>query len=89
MKAAALLNSRAVVIVAGVAVGALVVYLIGRKVASAVTNINRGTPYQGGGVIGTLGNVTNQASGGLLADFGGWLGGKIFDLTHSEYDPNK
>ncbi len=93
MNAAALLNSRPVMIAAGVAVGALALYLIGRKVAGAVTdgvkNFNQGTPYEGAGVVGAAGNVANQASGGLLADFGGWLGRTVYDLTHPEYDPNK
>lgn len=45
------------------------------------------TAYQGAGVVGTLGAATNAASGGYLASFGQWVGGKIFDLTHPADDP--
>jgi hypothetical protein len=52
----------------------------------AAADVNKGTAYEGAGVVGTLGNVTNQVSGGLLGNIGSWLGGAIFDATHS--DPN-
>lgn len=55
----------------------------------AVKNVNEGTDYEGAGAVGTLGNAANQLSGGVLADFGSWLGGKVFDMTHDEYDPNQ
>lgn len=42
------------------------------------------TAYQGVPVVGTLGAAANAASGGYLADFGGWLGRKTYDLTHSD-----
>ena len=83
-------------IAAGVAIGALALYLIGRKIAGAVgegvKEFNRDTPYENaaaGPLLGTLGNATNQISGGNLADFGGWLGRSLYDLTHPAYDPNK
>lgn len=93
MNALAVLNSKPVAIVAGVAVGALALYLIGRKLVTSVPRVidefNQGTPYEGAGAVGAAGNIANQVSGGILADFGGWLGGKVYDLTHPEYDPNK
>jgi hypothetical protein len=93
LNAPALLNSRAVMIAAGVAVGAVALYLVGRKVAggvgSAIANVNRGTPYEGTGPVGTVGHAADVVSGGLLSSFGGWLGRTIFDLTNRPYDPNK
>jgi hypothetical protein len=71
--------------------GGLVVYLLWNKVAAAgkaALNVNKGTPYAGAGVVGTLGNVTNQVSGGVLSSLGDWIGGKAYDWTHSAYDPN-
>lgn len=69
----------------------LVVYLLyraGKRAITAVANVNQGTPYQGAGVVGTLGNLTNQASGGTLASLGSWLGGKAYDFVNGSYDPN-
>ena len=40
--------------------------------------------YQGAGVLGTLGAATNAASGGMFASLGQWVGGKVYDLTHTE-----
>ena len=40
------------------------------------------TAYQGAGPLGTLGAAANAVSGGVLATFGGWLGGAVYDLTH-------
>lgn len=94
---ASFLNSKAgqyaalgVVAVIGVVV--LYKFLKGELTAAAtfagslVTGNNaltQGTPYQGAGVAGTLGAATNVASGGALQSVGEWLGGSIFDLTHS------
>lgn len=83
-------------------VGGIVLYLLWDKltglakdaadtVGGAVSGNNavtRGTVYEGAGVAGTVGAVANTASGGLLEDVGSWIGGKIFDWTHDEYDPN-
>lgn len=50
------------------------VYILFRKsisdVAEGIGNVNAGTPYEGAGVIGTLGNVANRISGGTLAAAG-------------------
>ncbi len=56
--------------------------------ASAVANVNEGTPYAGTGVVGTVGHGFDTVSGGLLSDVGSWIGGKVYDWTHDEYDPN-
>lgn len=64
-----------------VAVGFLFRRQVGEAV-DAVANINEGTPFEGTGVVGTLGNVTNQASGGVLAEIGSSIGlffSDIFD----------
>lgn len=46
------------------------------------------TAYQGAGVLGTAGAVANAASGGTLASFGEWIGGKVYDWTHpNQPDP--
>lgn len=56
--------------------------------AQAIASVNEGTPYEGYGVGGTLGNATNTIIGfGLLDDLGGWIGRSIYDLTHKEYKP--
>lgn len=76
------------------AVGAVivigVVYFLGRKtvkdtrdyVADTVSSINEGTPYEGTGVVGTLGHGVNVLTGNWLDDFGSWIGGSIYDMTH-------
>jgi hypothetical protein len=52
--------------------------------AQAVANVNQGTPYEGAGIIGTLGNFTNQALGGVPQSVGQSLGGWLYDLTHDD-----
>lgn len=42
------------------------------------------TAYQGAGVVGTVGAATNAVSGGWLSTFGDWLGGGLYDATHSD-----
>jgi hypothetical protein len=70
-----------------------VVYYLGRKtiadaaaglggIVSGDNALTEGTDYQGAGVAGTLGAATNAASGGLLAEAGSWIGGKVFDIFH-------
>lgn len=71
--------------------GGLVLYFLWDKLTAAgkaVANVNKGTPYAGAGPVGTLGNLTNQASGGTLASLGEWIGGGLYSITHSSYDPN-
>lgn len=42
------------------------------------------TAYAGAGVLGTLGAAANKISGGTLATFGEWLGGKAADAFISD-----
>lgn len=74
-------------IVIGVGALALVgVLIFFRKQAAAavqaVADVNKGTAYEGTGVVGTLGNAANQASGGLFESIGSWLGNTVYDVTH-------
>lgn len=69
-----------------VGAGALLVYWFGRRAFDAVADINKGTPYEGAGVIGTLGNVTNAASGGALAEWGSAVGIGAYEYLNSERD---
>jgi hypothetical protein len=50
-----------------------------KAAANAVNNVNAGTPYEGAGVVGTLGNGANQLSGGGLQNLGEWIGGTLAD----------
>ena len=49
--------------------------------ANAVKEVNKGTAYEGAGVVGTLGNVTNQASGGFFERIGSKIGGALADIA--------
>lgn len=81
-------------IIFGIIGGVLLLGLIFRKdvkdagtaVAGFVANPNKGTDFEDTGVIGTLGNVANTASGGLLARFGSFLGGKAADVREAFTD---
>lgn len=55
---------------------------------SGIEHVNDGTPYAGAGVVGTLGNVANQVSGGTLADLGENLGGWLYGIFGQDYNPN-
>lgn len=56
-------------------------------VYKAFTDFNKGTPYEGTGAVGTLGNVADQLSGGTLSAAGSAIGISLFDLTHADYTP--
>jgi hypothetical protein len=87
MKAPAI--SKETLLLVGLAgVGIYLVYRSVKGTVTAVANVNKGTPYEGTGVVGTLGNAANTASGGTLASLGSWLGGKFFTLVNGDYDPN-
>jgi hypothetical protein len=84
----------------GIAVVIGVVYYVGRKVVTDVAStgasivsgdnaITRGTPYQGAGILGTLGSAANTALGGVPQSVGERLGDWLFELTHKDYDPNE
>jgi len=57
-------------------------------VVSGRNAITEGTPYAGAGIVATPAAIADAASGGILSSLGGWIGGKVYDLTHEEYDPN-
>lgn len=65
--------------VAGAAAGAA------SDVIGGNTSWNEGTVYEGAGVAGTLGGAANKAIP-ILDDFGSWLGGKIYELRHPEWN---
>lgn len=50
------------------------------------TNFNKGTPFEGTGAIGTLGNVTNHLLGGAPQAAGESLSETLFELTHDDFD---
>lgn len=52
-------------------------------------NLNAGSAYGGTGPLGALGNVVNTILFKVPESFGSWSGGKLYDLFHPEYDPNK
>jgi len=47
----------------------------------AVADVNKGTSYEGAGVVGTLGNVSNELSGGFFERIGSAIGGKLADIA--------
>ncbi len=53
-------------------------------VYKSFTNFNKGTPYEGTGAVGTLGNVADQLSGGVLSATGSAIGTTLYDWTHSD-----
>lgn len=55
--------------------------------ATGNTQTAHGTPYEGAGVLGSLGADTDALFGGGLSTFGGWLGNKIYDVTHAGGGP--
>lgn len=70
---------------------------VGNSVANAATGLLAGTGggnnaidnsyYQNAGVVGTLAATANSVSGGSLASFGSWIGGKLAD-AFQPYSPN-
>jgi hypothetical protein len=64
---------------AGITAGAIILYNVYRK----VTNPNAGTTYEGTGIVGTVANAANQASGGLFQK----IGDSIANLFSPSYTP--
>ena len=65
----------AITVVAGLFAIDFIVRRAGGDIAGSVLDINEGTPFEDvGGVLGTLGNVTDKASGGAFSTFGSFLG---------------
>lgn len=67
------------VLLAGLALGGYYAF----KRLDAKTDINRGTAFEGTGAIGTLGNITDKASGGILSRFGRAVG-DLLDPVNSK-----
>jgi len=75
-------NAQTVLAIGGVIIA--IGFFSRKAVAGAVdtvANPNRGTAFEGKGVIGTVGNAANQASGGFFA----FLGNRIARIL----DPNE
>ncbi len=73
-----------VIIISGVLF--VTAFVFKRQVSAAIDVVgefNEDTPFENGGVVGTLGNVANEASGGILSDLGSAIGtffsGSFFD----------
>lgn len=56
----------------------------GAGIVTGENELTKGTPYEGAGVLGTVGAAANAASGGVFQEFGEWLGGKTYDLLHPD-----
>ena len=53
-------------------------------VATGNNALTKDTPYEGAGVLGTVGAATNNLLGGVPQRAGEYLGGWIYDLLHSD-----
>lgn len=60
------------------AIGGVVVFY-GR-----LKDINKGTPYEGSGAVGTVGNITNQVLGGIPQKLGEALGSGLYEAFHDD-----
>lgn len=62
----------------------------GTKAAAAavdsIKNVNQGTPYEGGGVVGTIGHATDAISGGFFSDLGSKIGLWWYDVVNDDQD---
>ena len=77
------LNAQQMTVAVWIGVGALglgVAYVAYKSLA----NFNKGTPFEGTGAIGTLGNVTNQVLGGAPQAAGEAISEALFNLTHAD-----
>lgn len=74
---------RLILIGAGIVIGVgILARAAGGATVDAIAGVNEGTPFEGAGVVGTLGNAANTVSGGVLADIGSSIGlffSDIFD----------
>ena len=85
----AILTDKQFMIAGGVLLGgALLLTWAGKKTVTGIATGNNalteGTPYEGAGILGTLGAATNELSGGTLQRFGEWLGGKAYELFNQD-----
>lgn len=77
-------NTQTILAIGGVII--VLGFLAKKSVAAtveAIADVNAGTAFEGAGVVGTIGNITDQASGGLLSNVGSAIGtffsGSFFD----------
>jgi hypothetical protein len=56
-------------------------------VLSGNNRLTQGTPYEGDGVLGTLGAATNTVSGGALQSIGEWFA-SVLPGSGNDYDAN-
>jgi hypothetical protein len=56
-------------------------------VLSGNNALTAGTPYEGGGVAGTVGAGVNSILGGVPQAIGESIGGWFYDLTHQRENP--
>lgn len=91
----ALLKQNPLLLAGGVVLILGAVYFFGRKTLAAAADtvggvvsgnnaVTAGTAYEGKGVLGTVGAVFNDASGGLFASVGGAIGQTLYDWTHND-----
>lgn len=52
------------------------------KVIKGISDINKNTPYEGYGAVGTAANAANSVTGGLLAWGGGLFGRALYDWVN-------
>jgi hypothetical protein len=94
------LKTETILIGAGVLVAGFVLYKLTTKAAAVAGGVLSGnnaltqnqhnadgtpqTAYVGAGLPGTLGAAANTVSGGIFSSIGDWLGGGLYDLTHSD-----
>lgn len=69
------------------AVGTAVIQTAG-DFATGSGALTANTPYQGDGILGSLGAATDKLFGGGLSAFGGWIGDKVYDATHGDSSPS-
>ncbi len=82
------MNAKNIITVAATAIAVLfaldfLVRKAGGDIVESIADINKDTPFEGFGVVGALGNVTNRASGGFYASLGsaiGLFGSKTINL---------
>lgn len=78
------MNQKTILTLAGVATAALLgAYFFGKKILDTIANFNKGTAYEGAGVVGSLGNATNMLLGGAPQS----LGESLSAWIAPDYDP--
>lgn len=63
-------NKQLYIVLGAVGVAGVAAYFFGAKLLAMFKDVNKGTPYEGTGAVGTLGNLTNQILGGVPQSLG-------------------